>query len=1280
MNLSPTSPFTLVYFNAQLLPGHQLAAWQALVQDPSHDPSLPTTPLLYALVESGSSAPRTPPGWTAFHQPGPSATGLNGLGGGGITLLYHSDCAVQPLPSHCDRIDPALLPSCPASSAVVCAVVRPKHRAPFLLAVVYLPPQCARSTEHLLHLTAVIDAASAAHPALPLLVVGDFNCHHADWGCPMATQVPSPVTACAKQLATWITDSPLFLCNPPATPTRHVLLDGGAQQRSIIDLVLSSSPALVSAVSQRHGTYLRSDHLPFTVELCLTPTAPAPRPAATRPRIAWDQHRAAEAWQACLPQALQAALTPLQPALSALALPLPPGASAQAVLDSAYEQVEQVLTDTCTNVVGTKVVRPSSSPWLSVPGVQQARREKVAALSAVRSQPSNPAAWATLKTANCRWKQVSSAAKRQCFSELCEQITAPDSKLRWSLLKRVQPSTAFTPLTSIANPSSGQLPNSHAESLDHLCTAFIANGTPPPPSDPTAHHLLEQQVASWASPAHPTIPPHPSDAWTFSAADVEQQCTRQHTNTAPGPDAILPAFLRYAGPSLWAALAAMYTFSWQHSVTPQAWREANVMALYKGSGSKATAGSYRPISMTSIIIRTFEHLIHRRLVAELQGRNYFAPYQFGFRAGYSTTDAIHFLLTSIQDAIRRQRTGDAIQCPVLFLDIQKAFDRVDHAILLHRVKDAGITGRAWLWIRSFLSNRHMRCVDASEHSAWQQVEYGVPQGCVLSPLLFLIFINQLQLDILSDPKCSHVAPAFYADDGALCPNPFDPNPPVAAAFEAEYTQHLTAAMAHLDEWCRASRMRFGADKSQLVVFTQRKAIDPTPFMALQLCGFTVSVAASYNYLGLRLSSRLSWNLAYRHALQEARLASAAIIRVALAAPMVSFTAIRLFVLNYVMAAFSYGILFWGRASNLTTAQATSLQAQLATPLRVALSLPRTTHQLGTLTLCQVPTVSAQAARAQLSHLARIHSLSSTHPTRRLHDASIQRLTSRTTLRPWTALTPSALLPLSVYLTACVVPHLFLDPALGGRLDAATLATLQLTPCPHYERGAQYWQQKSEKRRSWAQANYTEAHLRTALAWSQQLLPRLNARATKQITRLHSHWEWERTHSSDLPGPTHDPIPHPTTAPLIHCMPSPSLPLFLTSRSTDTPAQQQSRARMAMGRARTNAVQLRFAKKADVATIDPHCTHCSTPALPVVETIPHMLLHCLRHATARAALLAALATVHCHVLSLATVLAIQPPPPPYLRRQLPTLLHATTTYLTAIHMDRSKEQLLPLDTG
>jgi hypothetical protein len=711
------------------------------------------------------------------------------------------------------------------------------------------------------------------------------------------------------------------------------------------------------------------------------------------------------------------------------------------------------------------------------------------------------------------------------------------------------------------------------------------------------------------------------------------------------------------------------------------------MALYKGAGSKATAGSYRPISMTSIIIRIFEHLIHRRLIAELEARDYFAPYQFGFRAGRSTSDAIHFLLTSIQGILRRESPpdGSSPQVPVLFLDIQKAFDRVDHAILLDRVKDAGITGKAWLWLHSFLSNRRMRCVDSAEHSTWQQVKYGVPQGCVLSPLLFLIFINDVQLTIIRDPQCRHIAPVFFADDGALGPNPFDPSPPTAATFEVRYLQHLTRAMHHLDDWCKASRMRFGAEKSQIVIFTNRMVVDPAPYSTLRLCNFTVTIEPKYKYLGVYLNNRLSWSLAIDNALKKAKHTSALITRVALAARTLSFSAIRSLVLGLVIPSFDYGILFWGRSTDLAAAEVTSLQAQIATPLRVSLSLPRTSHQLGTLMLSNVPTVSSLALRAQLSHLARVCSptlLPSTHPTRKLHRASLGAITkqlSRKTSGPHTVLVPASALPLSAYLAASILPRILLDPAIGGRLDPTTRNNLNLTPLLHWRTGVEYWEHTSADRRTWAKANYPKSHLNAALTWSVQAATKLTRPLITQLRALHTYNEWTATHAPIAPPPGSVPIRHATTAPLTRCMTSAALPPFLARRSTDTHAHQVRRARLLMGRARTGSVRMRFAKSAEASSISTTCTRCSTPAAPIDETIPHMLLDCLRHLTARSQLASTLTGLGLP-LTLPTILLASRPPRPFTGNLLTPLLRATSTFLTAIHVDRSKEQLVPLDTG
>ena len=285
------------------------------------------------------------------------------------------------------------------------------------------------------------------------------------------------------------------------------------------------------------------------------------------------------------------------------------------------------------------------------------------------------------------------------------------------------------------------------------------------------------------------------------------------------------------------------------------------------------------------------------------------------------------------------------------------------------------------------------------------------------------------------------------------------------------------------------------------------------------------------------------------------------------------------------------------------------------------------------------------------------------------------------LLPWTTLAPKAALPLSVYLPACVIPRLLHEPSIAGRLPPATLTALRPVPCPSWRQGVEYWEHMSDDRRTWAKAHYPGADMFAAIECSRLAAPHLDRRTIGRLAALHSHAEWVATHAPTNPPPGYVPAPRTTTAPLTLCLPSPDLPPSLDRRSTESHGQQVRRARLTLGRSRTGFVRRRFAKKAEAAGISPHCTHCSTAAQPVDETIPHMLLACARHAAAREALVAALRRLQLRQpLSLATILVTSWPPPPLSGSQLPALLAATSRYLSAIHADRAREQLLPLDTG
>ena len=179
-----------------------------------------------------------------------------------------------------------------------------------------------------------------------------------------------------------------------------------------------------------------------------------------------------------------------------------------------------------------------------------------------------------------------------------------------------------------------------------------------------------------------------------------------------------------------------------------------MVPLFKNVGERSTAKNY-PVSLLSVISKVFEKLVNNRIVDHLEKCGLFSDFQYGFRSSRSTAD----LLTVVSDRIARafNRTG-ATQA--VTLDIFKAFDRIWHAGLLHKLKSYGISGQIFGLISSFLSNRRLRVVLDGKSSQKYPVNAGVPQGSIHGPTLFLLYINDLPDDVICDI-------AIYADDTTL---------------------------------------------------------------------------------------------------------------------------------------------------------------------------------------------------------------------------------------------------------------------------------------------------------------------------------------------------------------------------------------------------------------------------------------------------------------------------------------------------------------------------------
>lgn len=314
--------------------------------------------------------------------------------------------------------------------------------------------------------------------------------------------------------------------------------------------------------------------------------------------------------------------------------------------------------------------------------------------------------------------------------------------------------------------------------------------------------------------------------------EVASHCLK--SNKAAGFDNFKPSVMRNVIHVLAVPLTHIFNISLSHGVFPNRMKVAKVAPVFK-KGDPKMFSNYRPISVLPSLSKILERIVYNRLLAFLNKHNILFDGQYGFRAGISTEMALIDAVDKVYDALGKKLTTVGV-----FLDLSKAFDTIDHEILISKLSHYGIRGTSLSWFKSYIHNRKQFTLFNGESSDLLDIKCGVPQGSILGPLLFILYVN----DICNVPTASSLV--LFADDTNIF-------------FSGDNPKSLENSIINeLDkfyDWFKANKLSLNIDKTNYMVFGK-----PQQKFNFRICldGKLINRTDKTKFLGVWIDSKLSW--------------------------------------------------------------------------------------------------------------------------------------------------------------------------------------------------------------------------------------------------------------------------------------------------------------------------------------------------------------------------------------------------------------------------------------